>query len=89
MYDRCERCQQRKSIELVRYKNQYGVECLDFLCDDCQRKFSIISRKTTGNDVCEILKNHSDEFHDDPEHLSTEFMQCLIGESAMGCESDE
>ena len=89
MYDRCERCHQLKSIELVRYKNQYDVECLDFLCDDCQKKFSIISRKTTGNNVCEILKNHSEEFNGDPEHLSTEFMKCLIGESATECESDE
>lgn len=89
MYDRCERCHQLKSIELVRYNDQYGNECLHFLCDDCMKKFSIISKKTAGKDVCEILSNHSKEFHDDPEHLSTEFMKCLIGESAMGCESDE
>ena len=30
-------------------------------------------------EVCEILQNHADDLADDPERLSTEFLQRLIG----------
>ena len=35
--------------------------------------------KREWKSVCDILKNHADELKDDPERLSTSFLQRLIG----------
>lgn len=43
------------------------------------------SRKTSGSDVCTILKSHREILSDDPERLSTEFLKKLIGPEANDC----
>ena len=55
--------------------------------EETRRKMSEAQRKRRGTDpetpmarenACEILKKHHETLKEDPEHLSTEFMQKLI-----------
>ncbi len=43
------------------------------------RKASDRKRLSMGSSVCKILENHHLELRDDPERLTTEFLQSLIG----------
>lgn len=43
------------------------------------RRKGAISRPGSRRSVCRILKDHAEEFKDDPERLSTAFMQEMLG----------
>jgi len=49
------------------------------LSEETRRKMS----EARGKIVCEIVKKHHETLKEDPEHLSSEFMQKLIG---LNCE---
>lgn len=56
------------------------------LCPTCYKRGYIkthpayMERQGSRNNyVCDILTKHADEMKDDPEHLTTEFLQEIIG----------
>ena len=67
----------------MEYKDFFCSECNDMsiyangLCKKCyMRKRYEYKRKLS---TCTILKQHHEELRDDPEHLTTDFIQGLIG----------
>ena len=64
------------------------VQDKKMVSEETRRKMSEAQKKRRGTDpetptarenACEILKKHHETLKKDPEHLSTEFMQKLIG----------
>ena len=58
-------------------------------CVDCGIEYKSVNESTlrcnncyknkTPNGICEIIKKHHEDMKDDPESLSTEFIQNIIG----------
>lgn len=68
-------------VQHVRYIEKHPEkkeESLSKFIESINRK-ELKEAKSLKKQTCKILKEHAKEMQDDPEHLTTEFMQKLIG----------
>ena len=89
---RCSKCVIEKDESEFHTYNRKGKTYTDSYCKTCKKKYSIawfnrLSVKERaeyysqhrGNKTCNIIKNHHEEMKDDPEHMTTEFIQKIVG----------
>lgn len=67
----------RNRDKILEIGRKYNEEHRDEI--NSKVKENIKKRCSKGSTACKILKKHHDEMKDDPEHLTTEFLQKLIG----------
>lgn len=77
----CKVCKQNKRHSEF-HKSNSTTDGLQYKCKLCQRIYGY--KKLYGNrkvvsETCRIITNHSKKMQSDPEHLTTEFVQKIIG----------
>lgn len=87
----CPRCNELKDISEFYPLKRGGYSCW---CKECGKKYTLwyyrkrrqadpdfggVLRSYERNRTCKILREHHERFSSDPEHLTTEFLQKVIG----------
>jgi len=87
----CKRCGEEKELTKFKLYDNEDIHTARPWCNKCLNIAYAASRskriiiyhttpleKPTGT-VCDIIRHHHEEMKDDPERLSTEFIQTLVG----------
>lgn len=81
----CTKCNTEKDLSAFNSMfGRDGVMRYQSWCRDCMSIYLKVYRKhyracVVDEHVCDIIKKHHEEMKGDPEHLTTEFMQKMIG----------
>ena len=89
---RCKKCQCKQTADISKvrlkqdpeYKKRYTMYQLEY-CYNKRRTRNCIIRKPIerlgekSDATCKIICRHHKEMKDDPEHLTTEFLQKIVG----------